>query len=75
MLVLQVLEARIDHTRVVQIVARADHMPLVKDYLMAVQKARAPPWSLHAGRSYAEHWGCRCTSSAGMFQEWHGCSG
>ena len=32
------LEARIDHTRVVQIVSRADHLPLIKDYLLAVQK-------------------------------------
>ena len=39
---LQVLESRIDHTRVVQIIARADHLPLVKDYLLAVQKANLP---------------------------------
>ena len=38
----QVLEARIDHTRVVQIISRADHLPLVKDYLLAVQKVRPP---------------------------------
>ena len=38
----QVLESRIDHTRVVQIIARADHLPLVKDYLLAVQKANLP---------------------------------
>ena len=36
---LQVLEARIDHTRVVSILRKADHLPLVKDYLVAVQKA------------------------------------
>ena len=36
---LQVLEARVDHTRVVQILRKADHLPLVKDYLLAVQKA------------------------------------
>lgn len=35
---LQVLEARIDHTRVVSILRKADHLPLVKDYLVAVQK-------------------------------------
>ena len=28
-----------DHTRVVQILRKADHLPLVKDYLLAVQKA------------------------------------
>ena len=33
------LEARVDHTRVVQILRKADHLPLVKDYLLAVQKA------------------------------------
>ena len=37
-LVLQVLEARIDHSRVVSILRKADHLPLVKDYLIAVQK-------------------------------------
>ena len=36
---LQVLEARIDHSRVVSILRKADHLPLVKDYLIAVQKA------------------------------------
>ena len=35
---LQVLEARIDHSRVVSILRKADHLPLVKDYLVAVQK-------------------------------------
>jgi hypothetical protein len=35
---LQVLEARIDHSRVVSILRKADHLPLVKDYLIAVQK-------------------------------------
>lgn len=34
----QVLEARIDHSRVVSILRKADHLPLVKDYLIAVQK-------------------------------------
>ena len=37
-IVLQVLEARIDHSRVVSILRKADHLPLVKDYLIAVQK-------------------------------------
>ena len=36
---LQVLEARIDHARVVSILRRADHLALVKDYLLAVQKS------------------------------------
>ena len=36
---LQVLEARIDHGRVVSILRKADHLPLVKDYLLAVQKS------------------------------------
>ena len=35
----QVLEARVDHTRVVDILRKADHLPLVKDYLLAVQKS------------------------------------
>lgn len=35
---MQVLEARIDHSRVVSILRKADHLPLVKDYLIAVQK-------------------------------------
>jgi hypothetical protein len=34
----QVLEARVDHARVVKIMRNADHLPLVKDYLQAVQK-------------------------------------
>ena len=34
----QVLEARVDHARVVLILRKADHLPLVKDYLLAVQK-------------------------------------
>lgn len=38
-ILLQVLEARIDHSRVVSILRKADHLPLVKDYLIAVQKA------------------------------------
>lgn len=33
------LEARVDHTRVVDILRKADHLPLVKDYLLAVQKS------------------------------------
>ena len=35
---MQVLEARVDHARVVSIMRRADHLPLVKEYLLAVQK-------------------------------------
>ena len=35
----QVLEARVDHARVVGILRKADHLPLIKDYLLAVQKA------------------------------------
>ena len=38
LLFVQVLEARIDHSRVVSILRKADHLPLVKDYLIAVQK-------------------------------------
>jgi hypothetical protein len=34
----QVLEARVDHARVVNIMRKADHLPLVKEYLLAVQK-------------------------------------
>lgn len=36
---LQVLEARIDHTRVVGILRRCNAMPLAKDYLLSVQKS------------------------------------
>jgi clathrin heavy chain len=36
---LKVLEARIDYARVVGILRKADHLPLVKDYLLAVQKS------------------------------------
>ena len=32
------MEARVDHARVVNIMRKADHLPLVKDYLLAVQK-------------------------------------
>jgi hypothetical protein len=35
---LQVVEARVDHNRVVDIMRRAGQLPLVKDYLLAVQK-------------------------------------
>ncbi len=34
----QVVEARVDHTRVVDIMRRAGQLPLVKDYLASVQK-------------------------------------
>lgn len=34
----QVVEARVDHSRVVDIMRRAGQLPLVKDYLLAVQK-------------------------------------
>ncbi|EIE26635.1 clathrin heavy chain [Coccomyxa subellipsoidea C-169] len=36
---LKVLEARVDHVRVVGILRKADHLPLIKEYLLAVQKA------------------------------------
>lgn len=35
---LRVLEARVDHARVVSIMRRAEQLPLVKEYLLAVQK-------------------------------------
>lgn len=35
----QVLESRVDHTRVVLMLRKAGNLPLVKDYLMAVQKS------------------------------------
>lgn len=35
---LQVVEARVDHSRVVHIMRRAGQLPLVKDYLVSVQK-------------------------------------
>ena len=34
----QVLESRVDHTRVVLMLRKAGNLPLVKDYLIAVQK-------------------------------------
>ncbi len=38
MWVRQVLEARVDHARVVDLLRKADHLPLIKEYLLAVQK-------------------------------------
>ncbi|PSC73488.1 clathrin heavy chain [Micractinium conductrix] len=35
---LKVVESRVDHSRVVDIMRRAQQLPLVKDYLLAVQK-------------------------------------
>jgi hypothetical protein len=35
----QVLESRVDHTRVVGILRKADNLPLIKDYLLSVQKS------------------------------------
>ena len=35
---MQVVEARVDHSRVVDIMRRAAQLPLVKDYLLSVQK-------------------------------------
>lgn len=35
---LRVLEARMDHNRVVDIIRRADQLPLIKEYLTSVQK-------------------------------------
>jgi hypothetical protein len=35
---LKVVEARVDHSRVVDIMRRAGQLPLVKDYLASVQK-------------------------------------
>lgn len=32
------LESRVDHTRVVLLLRRDGHLPLVKDYLLSVQK-------------------------------------
>ena len=40
---LKVLEARIDHGRVVDILRRADNLPLIKDYLLSVQKNNLSP--------------------------------
>ncbi len=34
----QVLESRVDHSRVVLLLRRDGHLPLVKDYLLSVQK-------------------------------------
>lgn len=38
----QVLEGRVDHTRVVSLVRRGGHLGVVKDYLIAVQKNNLP---------------------------------
>jgi clathrin heavy chain len=35
---LKVLESRVDHTRVVLLLRKTDNLPLVKDYLLSVQK-------------------------------------
>ena len=35
---LNVLQSRLDHARVVDMFTRTGHLPLVKDYLLAVQK-------------------------------------
>eukprot|EP01026_Neomeris_dumetosa_P044690 TRINITY_DN3783_c0_g1_i2.p1 TRINITY_DN3783_c0_g1~~TRINITY_DN3783_c0_g1_i2.p1 ORF type:complete len:366 (+),score=70.40 TRINITY_DN3783_c0_g1_i2:3-1100(+) len=35
---LKVIEARVDHSRVVDIHRKAQHLPLIKEYLLAVQK-------------------------------------
>lgn len=35
---MQVLESRVDHSRVVLLLRRDGHLPLVKDYLLSVQK-------------------------------------
>lgn len=35
---LKVLEARLDHARVIHIFRSRDHLPLIKDYLLSVQK-------------------------------------
>lgn len=32
------LESRVDHTRVVLLLRKTDNLPLVKDYLLSVQK-------------------------------------
>lgn len=34
----QVLESRVDHSRVVLLLRKDGHLPLVKDYLLSVQK-------------------------------------
>ena len=35
---LNVLQSRLDHARVVDMFRRSGHLPLIKDYLLAVQK-------------------------------------
>lgn len=40
---LKVVEARVDHSRVVDIMRRAGQLPLVKDYLLSVQKNNLLP--------------------------------
>ena len=37
-MLIQVLESRVDHTRVVLMLRKAGNLPLVKDYLISVQK-------------------------------------
>jgi hypothetical protein len=43
---LKVLEARIDHSRVVDIFKRTDQLPIIKDYLSSVQKNNLPAGAL-----------------------------
>lgn len=40
---LKVLEARIDHGRVVELLRKADNLPLIKEYLLSVQKNNLSP--------------------------------
>lgn len=35
---LNTLQSRVDHARVVELVRKAGHLPLIKEYLLAVQK-------------------------------------
>ena len=48
------VESRVDHSRVVEIMRRAGQLPLVKDYLLSVQKNNLQvgfAWSLCGSRA------------------------
>lgn len=71
----QVVEARVDHSRVVDIMRRAGQLPLVKDYLLSVQKnnllavgAAGHMEGLQGGSRFAKvvqrNWALHCNSCA-----------
>ena len=52
---LNVLQSRLDHARVVEMFRRTGHLPLVKDYLIAVQKTNILEVGGGGGRAEDKH--------------------